>query len=109
MIASAALLYLGLFLAAGRMQRHQAVLLGSWRDVARRTPMDLAGWGLLLLSLASLARAGEWSFAIVAWIGLLTTAGVVMVLGMTYRPALLRALALAALVMAIADLLANPA
>ena len=79
MIASAALLYLGLFLLAGRMQRHHAVLLGPWRDVARRTPMDLAGWGLMLLSLASLARAGEWSFAIVAWIGLLTAVSIVIV------------------------------
>lgn len=109
MIATAALLYLGLFLLAGRMQRHQAILLGPWRDVAKRTPMDLAGWGILLLSLASLARAGEWSFAVVAWIGLSMAVGAVMVMGITYRPALLRGLALAAPAVVIVDLLANPA
>lgn len=100
------LLYLALFALAGRMQRHRPVLLDRWHRRPWVAHLEWAGWTLLALSLLSLLLWTDAGMALVAWIGLLPLLGAVVMLGMTYRPAVSRAAVPIATALAIAGLLA---
>jgi hypothetical protein len=104
MMVSAGILYLALFALAARMQRHRAVLLGPWQNKGFVPHMELAGWVLLGLSLASLWRTADPGMALVGWTGLLALLGGGVVLGMTYRPAVARLGVPAALAMVLLGL-----
>lgn len=90
-MATIGLIYLALFALAARMQRHRPMLLGAWQRRPFVAHLELAGWTLFGLSLLSLWLWQDWGMALVAWVGLLPLLGGVLVLGMTYRPALPRA------------------
>lgn len=106
MMLTIGLLYLALFALAGRMQRHRPVLLGRWHRRPWVAHLEWAGWTLLALSLLSLLLWADAGTALVAWIGLMPLTGGVVVMGMTYRPAVSRAAVPVAAVLAIAGLLA---
>lgn len=91
MMLTIGLLYLSLFTLAGRMQRHRPVLLDSWQRRPWVAHLPLTGWTLFGLSLLSLTLWADFGMALVAWIGLAPLLGGVVVLGMTYRPAVPRA------------------
>ncbi|RYM13855.1 DUF3325 family protein [Sphingobium cupriresistens] len=105
MTVTIGLLYLALFALAGRMQRHRPVLLTTWQRRPFVGHLELAGWTLLGLSLLSLMLWADVGMALIAWIGLLPLLGGVVVLGMTYRPAVARAGVPVAAVMLVAGLL----
>ncbi|MBZ9646698.1 DUF3325 family protein [Sphingobium sp. 3R8] len=105
MMLTIGLLYLALFALAGRMQRHRPVLLDIWQRRSWVAHLELAGWTLLGLSLLSLWSWTDVGMALVAWIGLVPLLGSVLVLGMTYRPAVPRAGVAVAAVLTIAGLL----
>jgi hypothetical protein len=90
MMLTAGLLYLSLFALAARMQRHRPVLLGGWQKHGFVPHLDMAGWTCFALSLVSLLRHSDPGMALVGWVGLLALLGGVVMLGMTYRPALPR-------------------
>jgi hypothetical protein len=90
MMLTAGLLYLSLFALAARMQRHRPVLLGGWQKRSFVPHLDMAGWICFALSLLSLLRHSDPGTALVSWVGLLALLGGVVMLGMTYRPALPR-------------------
>lgn len=91
MMATIGLLYLSLFALAARMQRHRPVLLAAWQKRPFVAHLELGGWTLFGLSLLSLWLWPDVGMALVAWIGLLPLLGGVLLLGMTYRPAVPRA------------------
>lgn len=105
MILTIGLLYLALFALAGRMQRHRPILLSIWQRRPFVGHLELAGWALLGLSLLSLWLWADIGMALVAWIGLVPLLGGVVVLGMTYRPAVARAGVPVAAALTIAGLL----
>ncbi|MCI4591745.1 DUF3325 domain-containing protein [Sphingobium sp. BYY-5] len=90
MIASAGLLYLGLFALAAAMDRHRRVLAGPWHRPAIAPLLAPLGWCLLALSLLSIAPVWKGGVGLVSWCGLLPLVGGVVMLGLTYRPAWLR-------------------
>ncbi|WP_311267813.1 DUF3325 family protein [Sphingobium sp. WCS2017Hpa-17] len=91
MMLTIGLLYLSLFALAARMQRHRPVLLATWQKRPFVAHLELAGWTLFGLSLLSLWLWQDSGMALVAWVGLLPLLGGVVLLGMTYRPAIPRA------------------
>jgi len=105
MMATIGLLYLALFALAGRMQRHRPVLLTAWQKRPFVAYLAWAGWALLGLSLITLWLWTDLGMALVAWIGLLPLLGGVVILGMTYRPAVPRAGVPVAAALTIAGLL----
>jgi hypothetical protein len=73
-----------MFALAAAMSRHAPALLGpaNFPRVVARLP--LAGWALILLSLALTLCMPDWSRALVTWFGLLPlTAGAVL-LGLSF-------------------------
>lgn len=91
MMLTIGLLYLSLFALAARMQRHRPLLLTAWQKRPFVAHLELAGWTLFGLSLLSLCLWQDSGMALVAWIGLLPLLGGILLLGMTYRPAIPRA------------------
>ncbi|WP_088182498.1 DUF3325 family protein [Sphingobium sp. Z007] len=106
MMLTIGLLYLALFALAGRMQRHRPVLLLRWQRRPWVAHLEWAGWMLLALSLLSLLLWADAGMALIAWIGLLPVLGAVVMLGMTYRPAVPRTVVPVAAALTIAGLLA---
>lgn len=105
MMATIGLLYLSLFALAARMQRHRPVLLTTWQKRPFVAQLELAGWTLFGLSLLSLWLWQDVGMALVAWVGLLPLLGGIVLLGMTYRPAIPRAGAPVAAFLLVAGLL----
>lgn len=105
MMATIGLLYLSLFALAARMQRHRPTLLTAWQKHPFVAHLELAGWTLFGLSLLSLWLWRDVGMALVAWVGLLPLLGGVVLLGMTYRPAIPRAGVPIAALMLVAGLL----
>lgn len=98
MIATAGILYLGLFALAAGMDRHRRVLAGPWHRPSVAPLLAPAGWCLLGASLLSTASYWQGGVGLVSWCGLLPLVGGVIMLGFTYRPTWLRpGLAVAAL------------
>jgi hypothetical protein len=93
---AAALLYLGLFALAAAMPRHAPALLGRWQHHSAARHAAALGWGVIALSLVMVLTAPGWPIALVTWIGLATLAAGVVLLGLTYAPALPRAAAVLA-------------
>lgn len=91
MMLTIGLLYLALFALSARMQRHRPVLLDTWQRQPFVVHLEWTGWTLFGLSLLSLSLCSDVGMALVAWTGLLPLLAGVVVLGMTYRPALPRA------------------
>jgi hypothetical protein len=101
---AAGLLYLGLFALAAGMSRHAPALLGPWHAPQRIARLPLAGWILILTSLAAALLTPDWARALVAWFGLAPLAAGIILLSLTFAPRLARATAGLAVVLAIAGL-----
>jgi hypothetical protein len=86
MIATAGLLYLGLFALAASMDRHRRALAGPWHRAAVAPMLAPVGWCLLVASLLSILPDWKGGVGLVSWIGLLPLIGGGMLLGLSYRP-----------------------
>lgn len=102
MIATAGLLYLGLFAIAANMDRHRRAMPGPWQDAAVAPILAPAGWTLLALSLLSIVPVWNGGVGLVSWCGLLPLIGGVLMLGLTYRAHWLRIALIPALMLVIA-------
>ncbi len=79
------------------LDRHHRDALGSRVPAGRVLPLRLAGWCLILASLAVAIAFEGANFGPVQWIGALTGAALLVVGLASYRPAWLRPAALSAL------------
>jgi hypothetical protein len=104
-MAMAGLLYLGLFALAAAMQRHRKALAGPWHGPTWAPLLAPGGWMLLGLSLLLVAARWDNGLALVSWIGLLTVAGALVLMGLTYRPHWLSRGLIAAVVIVILGLI----
>lgn len=97
---SALLSFSGFAALALSLDRHHRAILRV--PVPRRRVVGLraAGWSGLALSLSASVAADGWNFGPVQWIGALTGSALAVVAVLSYRPAWLRAAALAALPLA---------
>ena len=86
MIAAAGLLYLGLFLLASSMSRHQRALAGPWHQPAMAPLLAPVGWLLILASLMAMLPHWQGRIGLVSWLGLLPLVGGLLLLGLSYRP-----------------------
>ena len=101
----AGLLYLGLFALAAAMQRHRKALAGPWHGPTWAPLLAPGGWALLGLSLLPVVARWDNGVALVSWVGLLTVAGALILLGLTYRPHWLSRGLIAAIVILILGLI----
>ena len=86
MIAAAGLLYLGLFLLASSMSRHQRALAGPWHQPAMAPLLAPVGWLLILASSMAMLPHWQGGIGLVSWLGLLPLLGGALLLGLSYRP-----------------------
>ncbi|MEP9358002.1 DUF3325 domain-containing protein [Sphingomonas sp. KR3-1] len=101
-LAITGLLYLGMFALAAGMSRHEAPLLaGQARLAALRQPAYW-GWGLVALSALLAVFARDGGQALVLWFGLVPFVSAILLLGLTYRPAVPRAVVPVAALMVLA-------
>ncbi|NIJ63227.1 hypothetical protein FHR20_000158 [Sphingomonas leidyi] len=98
-MAVAGLLYLGMFALAAGMSRHADPLLGARaRHAALRHPARY-GWALVAFSFLIACLAGDGGRALVLWFGLIPFASAIILLGLSYRPAVPRAMVPVAMLM----------
>lgn len=90
-LAVTGLLYLGMFALAAGMSRHGPPLLGAQGKRAWLRHPARYGWALVALSALLAIFAGDGGQALVLWFGLIPLASAVILLGLTYRPAIPRA------------------
>lgn len=77
------LLALGAFAClALAMDRHQQDLLGRELPPERARWLRTAGWALLALSLWAALQVQPWSLGLVAWVGHISAAAAIVLLGM---------------------------
>lgn len=84
------LLYCAFFALAAGMTRHRAALLGRWQSVWVVPYLPCIGWLSLGLSLLAALLAQDGGFMLVTWFGLLPLTAGLLLLGLSYRPAVLR-------------------
>ncbi|MCJ2060730.1 DUF3325 domain-containing protein [Methylobacterium sp. J-048] len=82
------------------MDRHHRAVFRVPAPRSRFRSLRAAGWSGLAVSLAASIACSGWNFGPVQWIGGLTGAALLVVAVMSYRPAWLRAAAIAALPLA---------
>jgi hypothetical protein len=99
---AAGLLYLGLFALAAAMPRHAPDLLGRWNAPMLAARLSVAGWILVLLSLAASLLTPDWPRALVAWFGLAPLAAGIVLLGLTFRSSLAQGAAVLAVGLVVA-------
>jgi len=97
-----ALCFAGFAALALSLDRHHRDALAGRVPAGRVLPMRLAGWALLALSLTAAIAWEGWNFGPVQWIGALTSAALLVVLVLSYRPVWLRPAALLALPLGLA-------
>ena len=98
-MAITGLLYLGMFSLAAGMSRHAASLLGPQaKHIALRHPARF-GWTLVALSFLIACFARDGGRALVLWFGLIPFVGAIVLLGLSYRPAVPRAMVPVAMLM----------
>lgn len=102
------LAFAGLICVSLSMRRHagQACLIATL--IAQSRLLRLAGWFLVMMSLALRMLRPDWRIGIVEWIGLAGLAAGVIVTLLIYRPRFLPGAAFAASVGAVILLLAFP-
>ncbi|HEU0095372.1 MAG TPA: DUF3325 family protein [Rhizomicrobium sp.] len=94
---AAGLLYLGLFALAASMSRHAPALLGGWKSAFPAAFLPATGWIFIALSLLVSLAAADWPIALVRWGGLLPLMAGVILLGLTFRAAVVQAGAIGAI------------
>lgn len=85
-LLSLALASAGFVLLSLTMARHATKALGGMLRRSRRRLAAVAGWCLLLASLACCLHATSWGNALVTWSGLLTLAALPLSLGLEQSP-----------------------
>ncbi|MCH7861608.1 DUF3325 family protein [Sphingomonas sp. NPDC092331] len=98
-MAVAGLLYLGMFALAAGMSRHADPLLGPRAKHAALRHPARHGWTLVALSFLVACLAGDGGRALVLWLGLIPFVSAIILLGLTYRPAVPRAMVPVAMLM----------
>ncbi|MBQ1500255.1 MAG: DUF3325 domain-containing protein [Sphingomonas sp.] len=98
-MAVAGLLYLGMFALAAGMSRHADPLLGPQAKRAALRHPARPGWALVALSFLVACLAGDGGRALVLWFGLIPFVSAIILLGLTYRPAVPRAVVPVAMLM----------
>ena len=90
-LAITGLFYLGMFALAAGMSRHGPPLLGT--QAGRRWLRHPARYGWVLVALSALLAifARDGGQALVLWFGLVPLVSAIILLGLTYRPAITRA------------------
>ncbi|NYT40613.1 DUF3325 family protein [Sphingomonas sp. R-74633] len=102
-MAITGLLYLGMFALAAGMSRSGPPLLGAQARLAWLKHPARYGWALVIGSALLAIFARDGGQALVLWFGLIPFASAIILLGLTYRPAVPRAcVAVAALMIAAA-------
>jgi len=101
-LAVTGLLYLGMFALAAGMSRHADPLLGTQAKLTALRHPARYGWLLVALSLLLAIFARDGGQALVLWFGLIPLASAVILLGLTYRPAVPRAVVPLAILMVLA-------
>lgn len=97
-LAILGLLYLGMFALAAGMSRHGPALLGAQATFRWLRHPARHGWVLVTLSALLAIFARDGGQALVQWFGAIPLVSAVILLGLTYRPAIPRAgMAVAAL------------
>jgi len=81
--------FAALYLLAAAMPQHCRALLGRWQRSVRPAHVAIAGWGVLAVSFGVAIANGD-PIAIVFWLGLLPLGGVLILLGISFSPRLLR-------------------
>ncbi|THF60728.1 DUF3325 domain-containing protein [Pseudothauera rhizosphaerae] len=97
-----ALAFAGFSTIAMGMEGHGRQVFGRVPEEGRRRLLKLAGWVLLLLSLVPALAARGPSIGTVLWLSLLTAAGFIVGLMLSYRPRPLRVVGPALLALAVA-------
>jgi hypothetical protein len=82
------------------LDRHHRAAFRVPAPHARARSLRVAGWSGLTVAFAAAVACSGWNFGPVQWIGGLTGAALLVVAVMSYRPAWLRAAAVAALPLA---------
>jgi len=90
-LAITGLLYLGMFALAAGMSRHAPPLLGAQSKLSALRHPARYGWVLVALSALLAAFAHDGGQALVLWFGLIPLVSAILLLGLTYRPAVPRA------------------
>ena len=90
-LAILGLLYLGMFALASGMSRHGPPLLGAQEKLAWLRHPARYGWGLVTLSALLAIFARDGGQALVLWFGAIPLTSAIILLGLTYRPAVARA------------------
>ncbi|MDG2535095.1 DUF3325 family protein [Sphingomonas sp. HITSZ_GF] len=90
-LAITGLLYLGMFALAAGMSRHGPPLLGAQGKLAWLRHPARYGWALVALSALLAIFARDGGQALVLWFGLIPFVSAIVLLGLTYRPAVPRA------------------
>ena len=89
------------------MQRHRRQVWGRDAGTTTQTGCRMAGWLFLALSLVPCFVAWGWAPGLLAWFGVLTTAGVLLTFLLPYAPRGAAALGVVAPIVAVAALLAG--
>ncbi len=103
MLASIGLAYAALAGLCLAMDRHHRQVVGRAVRPGSALALRLAAGVALVLSFAAAVAADGWAFGPVAWFGVLTAAGLGLILLLPYRPRLAVGLGLAGLVLALFD------
>lgn len=90
-LALTGLLYLGMFALAAGMSRHGPPLLGAQEKLPALRHPARYGWALITISALLAIFAHDGGQALVLWFGLVPFASAIVLLGLTYRPAVPRA------------------
>jgi hypothetical protein len=90
-LAILGLLYLGMFALAAGMSRHGPPLLGAQGKLAWLRHPARYGWALIAVSALLAIFARDGGQALVLWFGAIPLVSAVILLGLTYRPAIARA------------------
>ncbi len=101
-LAVTGLLYLGMFALAAGMSRHADPLLDKQAKLTALRHPARYGWPLVTLSLLLAIFAHDGGQTLVLWFGLIPLASAVILLGLTYRPAVPRAVVPLAILMVFA-------
>lgn len=86
-IAAFCLAYAGFSALCLGMDRHYEDVFDRELPRRHRTPLRIAGWVALALSLCASAAVWGWSYGTVEWIGILSFAGLILIWFVSYRPA----------------------
>jgi hypothetical protein len=89
-LAITGLLYLGMFALAAGMSRHGPPLLGAQARFAWLRRPARYGWALVALSALLAIFARDGGQALVLWFGAIPLVSAIILLGLTYRPAIAR-------------------